>query len=493
MAGLEDRTRFEPAEVEPRIAQRWLDSGLHHPEPEGTPDENYSIAIPPPNVTGALHMGHALNGSIQDCLDPLGAHARAAGAKWILGTDHAGIATQTQVEKLLRSEGTSREELGREAFVERVWRWREQYGGQIIEQYKRLGATCDYDDERFTMDAGYVEAVQKVFVELYEQGLIYRDHYMVNWDPGSGSAISDLEVEQREGVQRHALLGRLPARRRRGGRRRHRAPRDDARRHRRRGPPRRRALRRPRRPRRRRCRSSAAALPVIADEYVDRDFGTGCLKITPGHDPNDFEIGRRHGLEELSAIGEDGRMTEAAGRFAGMTADEARAAVVEALEAEGRIRAQRAARPHGALLAPLGRAHRAADLPAVVHAHGRARRAGDRRRARRARAHPPRVAEPPLPRVARGDPAVVHQPPAVVGPPAAGLVPRRRDPRRHRAARGRGLGARPRRARHVVLLRAVALRDARLAARDARAARLLSRPTCCSPRATSSSSGWRGW
>ena len=140
---------------------------------------------------------------------------RGRRAKWIFGTDHAGIATQRQVEKQLEREGTSREELGREAFIERVWRWREQYGGQITEQFKRLGASLDYEDERFTMDPDYVRAVMKVFVDLYEQGLIYRDNYMVNWDPGLRSAISDLEVEQREGVDGHALLDRLPA----GGRR----------------------------------------------------------------------------------------------------------------------------------------------------------------------------------------------------------------------------------------------------------------------------------
>src|SRR4051812_15723536 len=331
MAGLQDRTRFEPSEGEPRIVGLWLDSGLHHPEPEGTPAENYSIAIPPPNVTGALHMGHALNGSIQDTLVRW---ARGDGrrAKWILGTDHAGIATQTQVEKLLVSEGTSREAIGREAFVERVWSWREQYGGQIIEQDKRLGAACDYDDERFTMDPAYIEAVQKVFVELYEQGLIYRDNYMVNWDPGSGSAISDLEVEQREGVRDTLFHIRYS---------------DDV-------------VVATVRPETMLADTAVAVhpederyahlvgttvtlplvgreLPIIADEYVDREFGTGALKITPGHDPNDFEIGRKHGLEEISAIGEDGLMTEAAGRFAGMTTEEAQRAVVEALEAEGRI------------------------------------------------------------------------------------------------------------------------------------------------------------
>jgi len=190
-------TRFEPSAVEPRLIEEWLRSGLWHPEPIGDAAENYSIAIPPPNITGALHMGHALNGSIQDTLIR---HHRMAGrrTKWIFGTDHASIATQTQVERELISLGSSREEIGREAFVERTWSWRERYGATIVEQYKRLGASCDYGDERFTLDSAYANAVLDVFVALYEQGAIHRDHYMVNWDPGSGSAISDLEVEQRE-------------------------------------------------------------------------------------------------------------------------------------------------------------------------------------------------------------------------------------------------------------------------------------------------------
>src|SRR3990170_6986445 len=160
---LEKRTRYDAAEAEPRVFERWERSGLFHPEPEGSPEENFSIAIPPPNVTGALHMGHALNGSIQDALIR---RARMQGrtTKWILGTDHAGIATQTQVERHLVSQGTSREEIGREAFVERTWEWREQYGGTIIEQYQRLGASCDYSEERFTLDPEYARAVQKVFV-----------------------------------------------------------------------------------------------------------------------------------------------------------------------------------------------------------------------------------------------------------------------------------------------------------------------------------------
>ena len=335
-AELESRTRYDPAAAEPRIFERWMESGLFNPEPGGTPAENYSIAIPPPNVTGVLHMGHALNGTIQDSLMR---YRRMQGrrAKWILGTDHAGIATQTQVEKLLRSEGTSREEIGREAFQARVWEWRERYGGAIIEQYKRLGASVDYDDERFTLDDAYVRAVLKVFVDLYDKGLIYRDNYMVNWDPGTRSAISDLEVAEHEvtdtlysidyplasgngsitvaTVRPETMLADTAIAVH---------PDDD---------------------RYTRLIGESAVLPIvgrrlkiIADPYVKPEFGTGALKITPGHDPNDFEIGRAHGLDEVSVIGEDGRMTAAAGeRFAGLGVDEARAAVVGALREEGRI------------------------------------------------------------------------------------------------------------------------------------------------------------
>ncbi len=335
-----DRKRFDPAEAEPRISARWLESGINHAEPEGTAEESFSIAIPPPNVTGALHMGHALNGSIQDTLIRWHRmHGRHA--KWILGTDHAGIATQTQVEKLLAREGTSREEIGREAFVERVWQWREQYGGQIIEQFKRLGASCDYDDERFTLDDDYVRAVQKVFVDLYDKGLIYRDNYMVNWDPGTQSAISDLEVEDREVTDTLYSLayplkdgsGEVVV-----------------------------ATVRPEtmladtavavHPEDERYRELIGKtlvlplvgreLPIIADDYVKTDFATGCLKVTPGHDPNDFEIGRRHHLEEIGVIGEDGLMTPEAGEYAGLTVAQAQERVVADLRAQDLIRAEEA-------------------------------------------------------------------------------------------------------------------------------------------------------
>jgi valyl-tRNA synthetase len=336
---LEKKTRYDPAEVERRVFAEWIEGGYFHPPAEGTPEENYSVAIPPPNVTGALHMGHALNGSIQDAMVRMN-RMRGRNTLWVLGTDHAGIATQAVVEKVLREEGTSRQELGREAFVERVWRWKEEYGSLIVEQYKRLGASCDYDRERFTLDEGYVRAVYRVFKALFDKGYIYRDNYMVNWDPGSHSAISDLEVENREvedtlysiaypveGSERVLTVATV-------------------------------------RPETMLADTAVAVnpederyagligehcvlplvgrrLPVIADEHVDPEFGTGALKITPGHDPNDFEIGRRHGLDEVGVIGPDGRMTEEAGdRFAGLTVAEAQAAVVAALREEGALRGE---------------------------------------------------------------------------------------------------------------------------------------------------------
>jgi len=336
MSDLESKTRYDPSEVEPRIAEKWLRSGLFHPEPEGEAAENYSIAIPPPNVTGVLHMGHALNNSVQDCL--IRYHRmRGRRTKWILGTDHAGIATQTQVERAVEEEGTSREALGREPFIERVWRWRARYGGVIIEQLKRLGASCDYEQERFTLDEGYARAVLEVFVALYEKGYIYRDRYMVNWDPGSRSAISDLEVEDRPvadtlyyidyplasgsgaltvaTVRPETMLADTAI-----------AVNPDDERY-------------------QRLIGETAILPlvgrklrIIADGFVKPEFGTGALKVTPGHDPNDFEIGRRHGLQELSVIGGAGRITAPAPeRFVGLAAEQAQRAVVEELREQGLI------------------------------------------------------------------------------------------------------------------------------------------------------------
>src|SRR3954470_11816011 len=274
---LEQTTRYVPADVESRVFAEWERSGIFHADPEGGADENYSIAIPPPNVTGALHMGHALNGSIQDAI-VRAQRMKGRRTKWIFGTDHAGIATQVQVEKQLVAEGTSREEIGREAFIERVWQWREQYGRTIVNQFKRLGASADYEDERFTMDEAYARAVTHVFVKLYEKGLIYRDNYMVNWDPGMRSAISDLEVEQRE-VQDTLFLIDYPLESGSGSVtvatvRPETMLADTA------------IAVNPSDERYTRLIGEAAILPlvgrrlpIIADEYVDPEFGTGALKI----------------------------------------------------------------------------------------------------------------------------------------------------------------------------------------------------------------------
>jgi len=193
---LRDTTRFEPAAVEARWMKEWLESHIFHAEPDPA-REPYSIVIPPPNITGVLHMGHALNNTIQDVLTR---YHRMLGdnACWLVGTDHAGIATQNVVEKMLRAEGLTREDLGREEFAKRVWEWRLQYGGAIIEQLKSLGCSCDYDRERFTFDEGYVRAVTRVFVALYEKGYIHKDSYLVNWCPRCGTAISDLEVAHKD-------------------------------------------------------------------------------------------------------------------------------------------------------------------------------------------------------------------------------------------------------------------------------------------------------
>ncbi len=333
---LEQTTRYVPADVESRVFAEWEQSGIFHAQPEGSADENYSIAIPPPNVTGALHMGHALNGSIQDALIRLH-RMRGIRTKWIFGTDHAGIGTQVKVEQQLAEEGTSRQAIGREEFTKRVWQWREQYGSTIVQQFKRLGASADYEDERFTMDPEYQRAVAHVFVKLYEKGLIYRDNYMVNWDPGTRSAISDLEVEQRESQDTLYMID-YPLESGSGSVtvatvRPETILADTA------------IAVNPNDERYTRLIGEAAILPlvgrrlpIIADDYVDPEFGTGALKITPGHDPNDFEIGRAHGLDEISVIGEDGLLTEAAGeRYTGKTVDEARELVISDLRAESRI------------------------------------------------------------------------------------------------------------------------------------------------------------
>ncbi len=328
---LRETTRFEPGAVEARWTEEWLGSHLFHAEPDAD-RRPYSIVIPPPNVTGNLHMGHALNGTIQDVLTR---YHRMLGenACWLVGTDHAGIATQNVVEKLLRTEGLTKEDLGREEFARRVWAWRKEYGGTIIRQLKSLGCSCDYERERFTFDEGYVRAVTRVFVALYEKGYIYKDSYLVNWCPRCGTAISDLEVAYKDmpgtlnyirypvdgggsvtiaTTRPETMLGDTAV-----------AVHPDDERY-------------------KDVVGKTATLPlldrelkIVADERVDPAFGTGALKITPAHDLTDFDIGRTHGLEAVQAIGQDGRITAAGGPYAGLEVEVAAERVVEDLRALG--------------------------------------------------------------------------------------------------------------------------------------------------------------
>jgi valyl-tRNA synthetase len=324
--------RYDHASVEPPIFARWEATGVFAGQPDSGL-EPFVIAFPPPNVTGELHMGHALNGAIQDTLIRL-RRMQGRDALWICGTDHASIAVHAVIEKQLRAEGLTRFDLGRERFLERVRRWRQETGATIIQQLKGLGCTLDYEHERFTMDDDYVRAVLTMFVRLYRKGYIYRDNRLINWCPTCASSISDLEVRYEHAhdtlyevrypikssdefvvvatVRPETILADTAV-----------AVHPDDERY-----------------RRLVGRTAIVPLvdrevPIIADPYVKMDFGTGALKITPGHDPNDFEIGRRHGLPELSAIGYDGRMTDLAGEFAGLPVEAARGKVRDALFAQG--------------------------------------------------------------------------------------------------------------------------------------------------------------
>ncbi|MEE8344195.1 MAG: valine--tRNA ligase [Woeseiaceae bacterium] len=325
--------QYEPAEVEKKWGAKWIESGAFAAaDRSGKPP--YTIVIPPPNVTGALHIGHALNITLQDILIR---YKRMDGfnALWMPCTDHAFIATQIVVERRLMEEKIDRRELGREKFVERVWEWKAESGGTIVNQLKSLGASCDWDRERFTMDEGLSRAVREVFVSLYEEGLIYKGEYMINWCPRCHTALSDLEVEhhERDGHMWHirypladgdkeliiattrpeTMLGDTAVA----------VHPDDG-----------------------RYKSfigksvvlpiANRKIPVIADEYVDMEFGSGALKITPAHDPNDFIIGERHGLERIKVIADDGTMSLKAGeRYAGEDRFEARKDIVKKLEADG--------------------------------------------------------------------------------------------------------------------------------------------------------------
>jgi len=324
---------YNPSEFEDKLYSEWVEKGYFHAEIDET-KKPFTIVIPPPNVTGQLHMGHALDETLQDILIR---YKRMQGynALWIPGTDHAGIATQIKVEENLRvNEGLTRYDLGREKFLERVWDWKKLYGDRIINQLKKIGSSCDWDRERFTMDEGCSKAVREVFVNLYEKGLIYQGSRIINWCPHCITALSDAEVEHEEQAghfwhikypikdsdgfvtiattrpetlfgdtavavnpedERYTdLIGKmliLPL--------------------------------------------TGREIPVIADEYVDKEFGTGCVKITPAHDPNDFEVGMRHNLEQIKVMNDDATMNSYAGKYEGMDRYECRKAMIADLENEG--------------------------------------------------------------------------------------------------------------------------------------------------------------
>jgi valyl-tRNA synthetase len=327
---MELATLYNPHGVEERWQKLWEAEGLYRADADA-PGETYVIAVPPPNVTGALHMGHALNGSIQDALIRMH-RMQGYNALWQPGFDHAGIATQAVVEKNLRAEGTSRLEIGRDAFIERTWEWLHATGGTIMGQFRRLGCSLDYERERFTMDDAYIRAVMRFFVHLYERGWMYRDNRIVNWCSDCRTSISDLEVEHID-VDDTLTYARYPLLNGEGAvtiatvrpatiladvaiavhpddeRYTHLIGKEV------------------------KVPVVDRTVPIIADENVEPEFGTGALKITPGHDPTDFEIGRAHGLPELTVIGLDGRMTgDLPEEYIGLTEDEAAEKVVQWLK-----------------------------------------------------------------------------------------------------------------------------------------------------------------
>ena len=325
-------TKYQPQEVEKGKYKKWVEAKLFRPS--GNKDAKpYSIVIPPPNVTGRLHLGHAWDVTLQDMLIRM-KRMQGYDTLWLPGMDHAGIATQAKVEAKLAEDGISRHDLGREAFVDKVWEWKEDYAGFIREQWSKMGISVDYDRERFTLDSGLSDAVRKVFVTLYEKGLIYRGAYLINWDPKAQTALSDIEVIHKDvnGAFYHfrypladgsgfvelattrpeTMLGDTAVAVH---------PEDERYAH---------------------LIGKTILLPlmnreipIIADDYVDKDFGTGVVKITPAHDPNDFEVGLRHNLPQINVMNKDASMNEEAGKYAGMDRFEARKAVVEDMEAEG--------------------------------------------------------------------------------------------------------------------------------------------------------------
>src|SRR6476620_3496315 len=326
---------YEPGAIETRWADYWVKEKLFSVStpPSGQTRPVFTLLLPPPNVTGRLHMGHMLNHTQMDIIVRWH-RMRGFLTLWLPGTDHAGIATQMMVERQLASEGKKRRDLGREAFIERVWEWKRHYGGAILDQMKRLGASVDWDREYFTMDDGLSRAVIEVFVRLYEEGLIYRGKYIVNWCPRCETAISDLEVKHEE-VQGKLFEIRYPV-----------VGTDEF------------IVVATTRPETMLGDTAVAVnekderythlhgknvllplmnreIPIITDELANPEFGTGAVKVTPAHDPNDYEAGLRHDLPQIVIMDETGRMNENAGKYAGLDRFEARERVVHDLEALG--------------------------------------------------------------------------------------------------------------------------------------------------------------
>ena len=329
---LEMAKTYDPSLVEGKLYRYWEEKGFFHAEVDKD-KQAFSIVMPPPNVTGALHLGHAMDSTIQDILTRF-KRMQGYNTLWLPGTDHAGIATQAKVEEQLAKEGTSRVELGREKFLERVWEWKKQYGGRITQQLRRLGASCDWERERFTMDEGCSQSVREAFVKLYDKGLIYRGNYIINWCPKCHTTISDIEVEHvdSEGNLYHlsypvkdsdeALVVATTRPETMFGDTAVAVHPDDERYQHLIG----KTVLLP---------LTDREIPIIADDYVDREFGTGALKITPAHDINDFEIGLRHQLPQIVVLDKEAKMNEKAGKYVGMDRFEARIAVVKDLKAQG--------------------------------------------------------------------------------------------------------------------------------------------------------------
>ncbi len=326
--------QYNPKNVEDRLYKSWLDKKYFHAKREAD-KETYTIVIPPPNITGQLHMGHALDNTLQDILIR---YHRMAGydTLWLPGTDHASIATEAKIVEAMKKEGVTKEDLGREKFLERAWEWKAQYGGRIIEQLKKMGSSCDWDRERFTLDEGCNKAVNEVFCKLYEKGLIYRGERIINWCPHCLTSISDAEVEY-EDQAGHFWHLRYPFKDGSGYLEL--------------------ATTRPEtllgdtavavNPNDERYKDMVGKtlilplvhreIPVVADDYVEMDFGTGVVKITPAHDPNDFEVGLRHNLEVINVLTPDAKITDDYPAYAGMDRYEARKAIVKDLEKEGAL------------------------------------------------------------------------------------------------------------------------------------------------------------